>query len=124
MRNPEAGDAVWPEAVERSPGEGDASRATDGAGDRAQRRRLAGAVRAEHRDDRTLLDCERDSMERMNRAVARLDVLELEESGHAASSPPRYASITAGCRWTSAGAPAAIVRPKSRTCTCSQTAIT
>src|SRR5579862_61482 len=112
------------EPVERAAGEDDAACASDGARDRAQRRRLAGSVRAEHGNDGSLVDGERDPVQRAHGPVTRLDVLELEERGHAANSPPRYASITAGSRCTSAGSPDAIVRPKSRTWTCSQTSIT
>ena len=58
------------------------ARAADGAGDRAQRRRLPGAVRAEHGDDRPLGHLERDAVERLDGPVARLDVVELEQSRH------------------------------------------
>src|SRR5206468_831183 len=80
----------------RAPGEPDAPRAPHNPRDRAERRGLARAVRAEHRDDRALLDRERDAVQHVDGSVAGLDVLELEQCGHAASSPPRYAWITAG----------------------------
>ena len=51
----------------------------DRARDRAQRRRLAGAVRAEHRDDLALVDVERDVAERLHRPVPRRDAVQLEE---------------------------------------------
>src|SRR4029079_1010079 len=102
--------AVGADQFERAAGEADAPRAPHRARDRAERRRLAGAVGAEHGDDRALLDRERDPVQHVDGAVARLDVLELEECRHAASSPPRYAWITAGSRCTSAGPPAAVVR--------------
>src|SRR5262249_14994906 len=96
--------------------------ATHGARHRPERRGLAGAVRAEHRDDLPLADVERDSVESLHRAVARLDALELQERGH--DSAPRYASITFLSPRTSAGVPSAILRPKSRTCTRSAVLIT
>src|SRR5207253_667406 len=101
--------------AERLAVEHDPARAAHCSRDGAERGRLAGAVRAEDGDDRPFLDGKRDAVEDVNRPVARLDVLELEERSHAASSPPRYASMTAGSRCTSAGAPEAIVRPKLRT---------
>ena len=47
--------------------------------DRAQRRRLAGAVRADQGHDLALVDVEGDSLQRLNGAVERLDVLDLEQ---------------------------------------------
>src|SRR5437660_8163369 len=85
----EARDVVGAGPVEGAAGKPDAPRAAHSARDSAERRRLAGAVRAEHRDDRSLLYRERDPVQRMNGAIAGLDVLELEQGGHAASSPPR-----------------------------------
>ena len=49
------------------------------AGDRAQRRGLARAVRADQRDDLALLDLERDALERGDVAVVGVDVVELEQ---------------------------------------------
>ena len=72
-------------------------------------------------DDLALLDRERDAVQRLHLAVARLDVLELEQR-HRSLAGPRYASITAGFACTSAGVPAAIVRPKSSTVTRSEIA--
>ena len=66
-------------AAERLARERDLARAPHRAGDRAQRRRLAGAVRAEHGDDLALGDLERDAAQRLHRPVARLDALELEQ---------------------------------------------
>ena len=57
-------------------------------GDRAQRRGLAGAVRAEQRDDLALLHGEADALERLDRAVLDGDVVELEQA-HAVSSGGR-----------------------------------
>ena len=50
------------------------------AGDRAQRRGLARAVAADEGDDLALLDGEGDSLEGVDLAVVRVDVLELEEA--------------------------------------------
>ena len=47
--------------------------------DRAQRRRLAGAVRAEQRDDLAVAHLEGDALERVDRAVVGVDALELED---------------------------------------------
>src|SRR5262249_32356554 len=93
-----------------------------GAGDGTQRRRLAGAVRAEDGDELALADLEGDPVQRLHRPVTRLDAVELQERAHA--SAPRYASITCLLPRTSAGVPSAILRPKSRTCTRSATLMT
>src|SRR5690348_8076072 len=92
--------------------------------DRAKRRRLAGAVRADERDDLAVVDLDRDALERVDRAVVGVDVLELEDERTAVhpSSPlpfeapstaalPRYASMTRGSCWTSCGVPSAIFSP-------------
>jgi hypothetical protein len=47
--------------------------------DRAQRRGLAGAVRTDERDDLAGLDAERDALERVDRPVVDVDVVELED---------------------------------------------
>ena len=47
--------------------------------DRAQRRRLAGAVRAEQCDDLALAHLEGDALQRVDRAVVGVDPLELED---------------------------------------------
>src|SRR5262249_14689378 len=91
--------------------------------DRAQRRRLAGAVRTEDGNDLTFADLERDPVQCLHRPVAGVDVLELQESAHgspSASAAPRYASITSGSRCTCAGGPSAILRPKLSTLTWSE----
>src|SRR5438105_3841763 len=79
------------------------------ARDRTERRRLAGAVRAEDGDELALADRERDAVQRPHRPVARLDVVQLEQAHDGA---PRYASITALFPRTSAGVPSAIFSPK------------
>jgi hypothetical protein len=47
--------------------------------DRAQRRRLAGAIRADQRHDLALAYVDRNALESLDRAVIRMDVLELED---------------------------------------------
>src|SRR5437763_17192755 len=79
------------------------------SGDRAQRRRLAGAVAAEKRHHLALGDAEREPMQDVAEAIERIDRVELED--HAAT-PPRYARRTSGLRWLSAGVPSAISAPK------------
>ena len=59
------------------------------AGDRAQRRGLAGAVGPDQRDDLALIDREADAAQRVDRAVVGVDVLELEEGGHVRLPRPR-----------------------------------
>src|SRR6266540_3230597 len=48
------------------------------ARDRAQGRRLAGAVGADQRDDLAFVDLHRDALERLDRAVEGVDLVELE----------------------------------------------
>src|SRR5581483_9561720 len=84
--------------------------------DRAQRRRLARAVRADERDDLAVAHLDRDALQRLDRAVVRLDVAHLEERravrAHAPTAAlPRYASITRSFRWMSCGVPSAIFSP-------------
>src|ERR687887_170888 len=71
--------------------------------DRAERRRLAGAVRADQRHDLARLDLDRDALQRLDRAVVGVHILDLEDvlrlRVHAPDCPwsaclPRYASIT------------------------------
>jgi hypothetical protein len=47
--------------------------------DRSQRRRFAGAVRADQRDDLPLADIQRDTLQGLDRAVIGMDVLQLED---------------------------------------------
>src|SRR6185295_9986880 len=81
-------------------------------GDRAQRGGLAGAVGADQRDDLALLDGERHAAQRVDAAVADLEVADLQHhdtpsspvgAASAASGAPRYASITAGSLCTDDG---------------------
>src|SRR5207247_10290998 len=106
---------------ERPPGEAHLAAAPDRVRHGAERRRLAGTVRSAHGDDLALVDAHRHAVERLHVAVACVDVLQLEQRRHSA---PRYASITAGSARTSAGVPSAILRPKLRTWTRSETDMT
>ena len=71
------------DAVER-----DRAAIGDEAGDRVQRRRLARAVGADHRDDLAVADVEVDAEDGFDRAVRDLDVAQLEH-GQSSSSTPR-----------------------------------
>ena len=66
-RSPRPSKRIEPVARRREPG------------DRAQRRRLAGAVGADQRDALALLDGQRDALERLDVAVVGVDVVDLEE---------------------------------------------
>ena len=66
----EARDGVGPARAEPLAGEAELAVAPHRARDRAQRRRLAGAVRAEHGRDLALVDGERDAVQRLHRPVA------------------------------------------------------
>src|SRR6266508_4435394 len=93
--------------------------------DRAEQRRLAGAVRSEHRDDFLELDVDRHAAQDGDVAVAGVHLVESEDRrlpdrrrggrDHAGIASPRYASTTIGSRRTSPGGPSAILRPRSRT---------
>ena len=60
-------------------------------GDRAQRGGLAGAVRADERDELALLDLHRDALERLDVAVVGVDVVDLEQRHRPSPPPPRPA---------------------------------
>ena len=67
----------------------------DEPGDRAQRRRLAGAVRADQRHDLALVDLERDALQRLDRAVVGVE----RPRARAAASLARGCGVTArSCR--------------------------
>ena len=71
--------------------------------DGSQRRRLAGAVRPDERDDLLRLDLERDALERLDIVVEDMNVVDFEKS-HAVSllSPPGSVGISPSCsiaRW-------------------------
>src|SRR5262245_11871665 len=65
-------------ALAREP---DVARGRHETGDRPQRRRLAGAVPAEDRDDLALPHAQRNAVQRLDGPVARVDVCELEQRG-------------------------------------------
>ena len=104
-------------------------------GDRAQRRRLAGAVGADQRDDLARVDLERDALERLDRAVEGVDVLDLEDRlacGTGGGVPVRASSCLAPevrlddarVRAHLRGAPSAIFSPWSSTVMWSETFMT
>ena len=75
VRHAEADDLVWPlggdvDAIERDR----AAALLDQAGDRAEERRLAGAVGTDERDDFALGDLQGDVLEGADDAVADFDV--------------------------------------------------
>src|SRR6266571_5018193 len=59
--------------------------------DRAERRGLARAVRADQRDDLACTDLQRDPLQRFDRAVERVDVLDVEDAvaSHSQALPSR-----------------------------------
>src|SRR3954453_18667286 len=125
LGDPDLGDRVARQALDVAAVEDDPpGPRRDDARDGPQRRRLAGAVGADQRDDLALVDLERDALQRLDRAVERVDVLDDEDrvvavrrggapGGHAWL--PRYASMTRGFARTSAGPPSAIFSPWSST---------
>src|SRR5258708_7065105 len=106
---------------QRATAEADVAGPSHATSDGSQSRRLARAVGAEHRYDAAFRHRERDAVQDRRRPVPGTDLVQLEQGGHAA---PRYASMTAGLRWTSAGVPSAIFLPKSSTTTRSEMPIT
>ena len=66
------------------------------AGDGAQRRRLAGAVGADQRDDLAFADMEADVATGRDRAIGKLKTFGAQQRAH--GQAPRYAAITAGLR--------------------------
>src|SRR5207245_6765128 len=107
-------------------------------GDRPQRGRLAGAVRADEGDDLAFAHFARDASQRVDGAVVHVEAIEAQERpGHGCTWPaaicpacsrayfsPRYASITRGLVWISRGSPCAMVTPWSSTRIRSETPIT
>src|SRR5207244_2858143 len=87
--------------------------------DRPQRRRLPGAVRPDQGHDLALVHLEGDPFQRLDRAVERLDVLDLEQGcpvrvHELTAALPRYASMTRSFFWISWGVPSAIFSPYGR----------
>src|SRR5262249_26455393 len=110
---------VGPEATDVAPLVGDAAlRGRNAARDGLEQRRLAGAVGADERDELTGADLERHLGERAQPVVRHAEPADRQHPGapaRASQRLPRYASITAGLRVTSAGAPSASRRPRSST---------
>ena len=79
---PARADRLRARPAEPLAGEHHVAGAAHGPGDGAERRRLAGAVRAEQRDDLALVDRERHAVQRGHLAVARGDVLQFEQRSH------------------------------------------
>jgi hypothetical protein len=82
VRDPEARDALGAAPRERPAVELDRAAAAHGARDRAQRRRLAGAVRSEQRDDLAVVDRQGDAVQGVDRPVPRIHVPKCEERRH------------------------------------------
>src|SRR5206468_343539 len=123
VADPEPRQLVRAPAVDGPAGEDDpAALGREDSGDRAQQRRLAGAVRPEHGDDLLVADLERDAAEDAQVAVAGVHPSDRQQdlaggaaSAQNATSSPRYESITTGSWSTSAAGPSAILRPRSST---------
>src|SRR4029079_8130787 len=109
-------------AVDALPVEGDLALRAHHAAERAQRRRLAGAIRAEERGDGAFIHREADAVQHAREPVLGMQVLRGEERHRQAV--PRYAWITSGCFCTSAGLPSAIFLPKFSATTRSEMLIT
>ena len=91
VRDAEPRDRLGRAAGDRPPVEANLARLAHRVRDRAQRRRLAGSVRAEHGDHLALRHLERHAVQRVHGPVAGVDPLELEErhSTRSTSSVPR-----------------------------------
>ena len=70
------------------------------------------------RDDLAFVNLERDPLQRLDRAVVRMDVFDAQQravtfglAGHAIAALPRYASMTRSFFWISLGVPSAIFSP-------------
>ena len=79
VRDAGARDRVRLAARDRLAVEDDLAGLAHDSRDRAQRRRLAGAVGAEQRDDLAFLHRQRDAVQGLDRPVARLDVAQLKQ---------------------------------------------
>ena len=66
--------------------------------DRAERRRLAGAVRADQRHDLALVHRQRDALQRVDGAVVGVDVLELEDRAARPAAARRSSLTSPPCR--------------------------
>src|SRR6266498_3013460 len=80
LRDPDLGDLVAGQTLDLGALEGDPpGERWDDPGDRAQGGRLARAVGADERDDLALVDGQRDALQRLDRPVERVELLDLEE---------------------------------------------
>src|SRR5207247_9381576 len=91
VRETGAGDRLRAEPVGATAREDDLAGAAHRSRDRSQRRRLAGAVRAEDGRDLALGHGERDAVQCLHLAVARLDRLQLEQAHVSAPAPAKPA---------------------------------
>src|SRR5207245_8779577 len=83
VRKSSLDDDVTRQAAKRLPIEANVSGGrTEQAGQRAQRRRLAGAVATDQRDDLPGLDGEADALDRFDRTIGNPEVLDLEQRAH------------------------------------------
>src|SRR6185437_1322764 len=103
LHDAERGDEVRGHLVQRLAFEADlAAPRMQEAADRAQRRRLAGAVGADQGDDLLLLDGERDAFQRLDVVVEDVDVVDLELGHRGSCAAFRYCRL-----WPADGAAAA-----------------
>src|SRR6185436_17670441 len=128
VRNAARGDDVRLHAGDVLPVERHAAPARlQQAGDRAQRRGLARAVRADERDDLALLHLEVDAVQRRNGSVADFEIMDRQKCGHrsaVSAGSPRYASMTCLFARIASGSSTAMVFPKLMTTIRSQMPIT
>src|SRR3954451_7041966 len=95
MRDAETDDVFGRLAGERLALELDRTRRTHHVADRAQGGGLAGAVGAEQRGQRALVEGEGEAVKRLDLAVIGPQILDVEHRGHW-SLLPRYALMTSG----------------------------
>ena len=79
MRDAETHDVLGRQRVDRAAAEADVALAADHGAERAQDRRLAGAVGAEQRGHAAVLDLEIEPVQRLRRAVEGLEALGLQD---------------------------------------------
>src|SRR5262245_20507776 len=121
----DVGDALlqkggWTQTTDRFPAEADRSLpGRQEAGDRLEERRLARAVRTEHRHQLAGLDPQRDSAQHVEASIARVHVVDGQHAGHGyrasrrrpSRGGPKYDSSTAGLLRSASGVPSAMTRP-------------
>ena len=111
-RDAVARDVLGPAAEQRDVAEAHVAGRRSDAHDRVQRRRLAGAVRADQPDDLAGRHLEREPPHGVHAAVADVQILDDERPHSSATAvSPRYAAVTSRLPRISAGAPSASVRP-------------